>query len=421
MKKILGLIAAAMLVLPIGASAQTRLRDRILELNPLRAGADFSVSVDNTNRDSQEGLFSIEDEHGTAHFFRGTHALNNNVIFAGHQWKILRIEGNGNIRLIYNGECPNNECTINGIEWSDNYGMYLQTGNVMVGTSVFNTERNHNRFVGYMFGSENGTFEEQHANTYPSTIKTFVDNWFSNNITGEDRELVVNNTRFCNDRSIADLDALSSLWGLSEIGTGLNQSLTLFGTMGRLFNHAPSLICPRAEDRLNLSIGLLTDDEAVMGGFGVYRPDLNDWNEVISPSVFLSPGYNTETWELSYYWTMSPNSFEGGHGAVVGGVYGSEGLIYVYGITGVNDDMLGVRPVLALDSNVLVTGDGSAENPFVVTGLYEAEEENNNNESTPEETPTEVQPTSDGVMLAGYVLALTTSLFGASYVLTKRK
>ena len=79
-------------------------QDQILENNILKTGADFTVIADNSNTATQEGLFQTVDEHGIAYVFRGTHqGLNNNVIFAGHQWKILRIEGNGNIRMIYNG------------------------------------------------------------------------------------------------------------------------------------------------------------------------------------------------------------------------------------------------------------------------------------------------------------------------------
>ena len=50
--------------------------------------------------------------------------LNNNLIFAGMQWKIIRINGDGSVRLIYNGECPNDTCTINSTGTTTQIGTY---------------------------------------------------------------------------------------------------------------------------------------------------------------------------------------------------------------------------------------------------------------------------------------------------------
>ena len=73
------------------------------------------------------------------------------------QWKIVRINGNGSIRLIYNGTCPSNNCTINN------------TGsNTQIGTSKFNINNNDAKYLGYMYGGEPGvasTKEMQQAKT----------------------------------------------------------------------------------------------------------------------------------------------------------------------------------------------------------------------------------------------------------------
>ena len=53
---------------------------------------------------STTGLYAAEDEYGISYYYRGSRKhLNNNLIFAGFQWKIIRINGDGTIRLIYNG------------------------------------------------------------------------------------------------------------------------------------------------------------------------------------------------------------------------------------------------------------------------------------------------------------------------------
>lgn len=360
MKKRLILIIATILMLPIVVNAQTlTLRDVILRDNPVRVGADFTTVADSTNTATQEGLFRATDNHGMSYFFRGTHTgLNNNVIFAGHQWKIIRIEGNGVIRMIYNGECPDNECTING-----NAAGAAAT----IGNSIFNPSPNHNRYVGFMFGSETGTFAQQHANTNASTIKTFLDNWYDNNITGTYRTWVNPNTTFCIDRSIAN-EAGHSVpgWGTGVIGTGLGTTPTSYGTLERMISFTPTLVCPRAADRITTPIGLINHDEANKAG-GRWGLTNNDY--------FLRTG--------QWYWTMSPADFHGVNARIfaahpVGdlGSIGGGG-----GNAGFN---LAVRPVISLRANVTATGDGSLENPYIITGLYEPTP-NQNNPSNPNE------------------------------------
>ena len=320
------------------------LRNRILYYNPIRTGANFSIVANNENRATQEGLFSINDIHGTSHFFRGTHYLNNNVIFAGFQWKILRIDGNGNVRLIYNGLCPNNTCSIQG-----NTGAAATA----IGPNAFNTQGNHNRFIGYMFGSETGTFNQQHANTYNSNIKTVLDNWLNSNITGTNRTLVANNTPFCADRSLGTQAAQNSWPGGLPLtaNSGTGTLITAYGGADRLHNHVslsnfePSLICPRPGDTMFLPIGLITADEVALAGarFGFTNTDF-----------FL----RNNTW----WWTMTPARFNG--------TLAMPFHVTINGELNVNTGVTSTpqtRPVISLNENALVTtGNGSATNPFRV-------------------------------------------------------
>ena len=57
----------------------------------------------NEDYSSKAGLYSIEDENNTkSYYFRGE--VNNNwVSFGGFYWRVLRINGDGSIRLIYSG------------------------------------------------------------------------------------------------------------------------------------------------------------------------------------------------------------------------------------------------------------------------------------------------------------------------------
>jgi len=317
--------------------------NEIVSNNPFRMNPDFTIVADNSNRETQEGIFRVEDDHGDAYIFRGTHLLNNNVIFAGHQWKILRIEGNGNIRMIYNGICTLNS---EGTNCTEGINGNTAAAATTIGTSQFNTQAIHARFVGYMFGSETGTFNEQHANVNNSAVKTFVDNWFNNNITGDNRDRVANNTIFCVDRSIANQE-VHTWFGIEEVGTGLGTEPTVYGTSGRVrLTGLPTLVCPRAEDRISLPVGLPSQDELNMaGGRGGF--DNNDF--------FLRTN--------GRYWTISP-LFNLSSNAIVRPVHVNGDII---GTTGIVVDSSGVRPVLSLNSDVVFArGNGSAATPFVV-------------------------------------------------------
>jgi hypothetical protein len=133
------------------------------------------------------------------------------------QWKIVRINGNGSIRLIYNGTCPSNNCTINN------------TGsNTQIGTSKFNINNNDAKYLGYMYGGEpgvastkrNATGEDNSkAATYnetDSSIKGVLDTWYENNISGESFESDVADNLFCNDRQLANDPGV----GGANIGSG---------------------------------------------------------------------------------------------------------------------------------------------------------------------------------------------------------
>ena len=49
----------------------------------------------------------MQDDFGKSYYFRGN-INNNNVMFAGYNWKIVRINDDGCIRLLYNGESSSN-------------------------------------------------------------------------------------------------------------------------------------------------------------------------------------------------------------------------------------------------------------------------------------------------------------------------
>ena len=114
----------------------------------------------NEDYSSKAGLYSIEDESNTkSYYFRGE--VNNNwVSFGGFYWRILRINGDGSIRLIYSGTKDNHTGT----------GTYIKT-------SQFNNRALGSTYVGYMYNDDDLEYAS-YPNTSPTKLSGY--NTFTN-------------------------------------------------------------------------------------------------------------------------------------------------------------------------------------------------------------------------------------------------
>ena len=89
-------------------------------------------------------LCKTKDAYGDSYYYRGN-VTNNYVKFAGFYWRIVRINGDGSIRVIYDGTSAH----VNGEESEDR----------LTGTSEFNISQADNAYVGYMYGNRDAIVE----------------------------------------------------------------------------------------------------------------------------------------------------------------------------------------------------------------------------------------------------------------------
>ena len=283
---------------------------------------------------SDKGLYTAQDDYGTSYYYRGN-VSNNNVYFAGAYWKIIRINGDETIRLLYNGTKVN-----------------AKAGDAQYSTSAFNSTSTDPAYVGYMYGTatgELGSRENNLANGKDSNIKTKVDEFYNKYIVANNLQDYLADTGFCGDRSIANS------------GDGYSTtSYTEYGAVNRLVktNKAPVLTCPDKEHdlytidntkgngALTNPIGVMTADEAAMAGM------VNGYLNTLS-YVY------TGTW----YWTMSPYNFNpSGSASFVWGVGGAG----YFGGNWVTSGS-GVRPVINLKLYVEISdGIGTINDPFII-------------------------------------------------------
>ena len=113
---------------------------------------------------SEIGLYATQDDDGTTYFYRGN-VQNNYVSFARFIWRIVRINGNGSIRLIYSGTSTND------------------TGSkTSIGTSQLNTKNHDATYIGYKY-SENLSFKEDTTQTNYNNIQESNTYYFSDTYT----------------------------------------------------------------------------------------------------------------------------------------------------------------------------------------------------------------------------------------------
>ena len=279
--------------------------------------------------DGTNGIYSSEDDLGTSYYFRGN-VTNNYVKFANKYWRIIRINGDGTIRMIYAGTSAH----ANGYDDSS-------ANDMSIGTSAFNSSYNDNTYVGYMYGTKGATtYANTHSNRTNSTIKAKLDSWYDTNIVNTGNEKYIADAIYCNDRSVSS-------------GTGIGTTDTNYAAQIRINNGQPTLKCTNNNDKFTKStkigngkltkmIGLITIDEVMYAG----------GTSSDNKEYYLYLG--------TFYWTMSPYSFESGRAYVY--------YVSYYGYLDCDDliSPYAVRPVVSLKSDAISGGNGTAASPFLV-------------------------------------------------------
>ena len=303
---------------------------------------------------TNEGLYKAQDDLGTSYYYRG--AVDNNWVKFGKDssgkdiyWRIIRINGDGSIRMIYTGTTAPTEST-----------KVVMTGEgTQIGTSTFNSSTDKTEYVGYMY-----TSGEQHGTSTPSEIKTTIDNWYKTTTLETDlktKSLVSKDQIFCNDRTASTSDVTYSTTNYTTLTSWNSTGTTYYyGAYGRLMNTttSPILTCPREEDKftsknssignkaLEYPVGLITADEIAMAGVV--------WNSVNS-SYYLYTNQN--------YWSGSPTDFISNYTDAFEFIVYSTG-----GITTSNVySTAGARPVVSLSSEARLSGNGTYSNPYTVS------------------------------------------------------
>ncbi len=341
-------------------------------------------------------LAGAVDDYGMSYYFRGN-VTNNYVQFANKCWRIVRVTGDGSIKLVLHNDNVNkvsSPCDTANNNTTAAFARYSGT----TYTTKYNEQTNDNAYVGFMYGTAGSSkYAETHANINKSTILQNLETWYKNNLATYESKLA--DTIWCNDKSTKTNQTITraslnittnklnkSVGTLPGLGSGTNSTLysvrqrvrtnyyytdtsnKRYGTAGT----GPTLICPLDNDggklskftvkdtingngALDYKVGLLTADEVLYAGNIDYYgyQALNYNNSSIN-------NYLRENATSSWYWFFSPYSFNGD--ASVLGV-GGDGYASYNLVAGT----FGLRPAVSLTSATTISGgNGTSSNPFVI-------------------------------------------------------
>ena len=322
---------------------------------------------------SDKGMYKAQDDLGTSYYFRG--AVDNNWIKYGKYikdmyncnngtisntdtrnsctkiassgddiyWRIIRINGDGSIRMIYSGVTPPTEST-----------KVIKTTDTSLGNSPFNQKYNSAEYVGYMY-----EIGKQHGTSQSSDIKTYLDNWYANYTDLNKTGTKITDQIYCNDRTASTSDVAYSTTNYTTL-TSWNSTGTkyYYGANGRVWNSpvSPDYKCPVASDKftkttakgngkLSYPVGLITADELTFAGLPAGETN---------NSFYLHTGAN--------YWAGSPFVFYDGNRAREFRVRVGGSLV---------DDIVsgtgGARGVVSLSSESKLLGSGTYNDVYVVS------------------------------------------------------
>lgn len=251
--------------------AEVVLRNNEIKDNPITIpGAEIATT--------EEGLIKSTDDFGTTYYFRGK-SSNNNVEINGVKFKIVRINGDGTVRLVLDGQTEE-----------------LQK---------------------YYASVDKYKFKE-------ASISNYLLSWANSAL--EDYTSYLANHKYCNDNNI-DGDDFIALSRLQK-------------------DNIPSFVC--LGDKALSKVGLLTADEVIYAG-----ATLNEYND----QFYL---YNANVTANSYLMTSASLTSS----AYYPFMLNNKGKVIVND-TGTH--FRSVRPVITIIKTATVSGDGTVNNPYVLT------------------------------------------------------
>ena len=262
------------------------IRDNSTYVEPANLGIIENTTIpgQSASLETEKILTSTEDDYGISYYFRGN-VTNNYVTYSNMCWRIVRVQGDGTIKIVLADEKA--ECNASTNSTSNTTTAFINNAQTYFYSRIFNTS---------------GLIYEK------SDILSELTTWMNMEVVNRNEETEKNldtsklaTTEWCNDMSISSTK-LNTAYDNGESGI-LDY---YYGANGRIANTttaSPSLKCNEKgfndskAIRYESNIGMLTADEIAFAGGAALTQNL---------TYYLYPNTNGGS-----YWTISPNFYYG--------------------------------------------------------------------------------------------------------------
>lgn len=305
--------------------------DITITLNDRTVMEDKIISDNTTsNDDSELPKFDLDNMTDTEKKNEFSNASTSSGLY-----KVKGITGQKDV-LVFRGDITNNYVKINGVlfrilQIDEDGNLRLITDSTISSTSKYNTSST-------ITSISNAQTRLGFSN---STAKTTLETWYNSTLSSYAN--IIKDSKFCNDFAYKSI-----LSGGTSSNVNYFQSYINIGRDSG--NYTPSLVCPTSSIITN-KVGLISAEEVVLAG-GAYLKS--------SSSYFL---YNSSV--STNWWTLSPAYYDSSqrNGNVF--VVQSDGTLTDY-ISGLTTTTAGLRPVITIDGNLNLIGEGTKTNPYMI-------------------------------------------------------
>ena len=301
---------------------------------------------------TEKVIATTEDDYGTSYYYRGG-VENNYVTYANMCWRIVRIAGDGSVKLVLEDQDEPCSTNMNG-NW--NIPVSNEDGASTSGNFGYTNNNDEQWFMNYL--NKDGK-AENYSNSMASAFKNFQTTKLSSYLSDlKEGEWCLADKAYASES--ADVTTATPLTEAEKLAKQNSYSSYYYDSYVRLMGNStkqPTLKCNGTKmdkfgDKTTMYVGALTADEIVYAG-----ADAN-WNS--NYAYYLLNDY--QRGKSLWWWALSPYDFYGTYDRAFFVSYnGYLDYNYVFGASA-------LRPSVSLKSSTLINagGEGTLAKPYEV-------------------------------------------------------
>ena len=320
----------------------------------------LTIPVVEKSYEDEKILSVTQDNLGTTYYYRGA-VQDNYVLFNNMCFRIVRIEGDGSIKLTLAGEVSEGATDCTGV--TDTSAVINNGASVTYG---YKETRGLDGNTWYMADYENdGKTSTNPTGNTSTSLKELLDAWFNSKFKSEGELTAagnkVKNDEWClggndNYKYHPETGVLLDAAGIQAYYDENDYYYWHYSPAKRMWETTKytDLTCGDTEDSIMSRVGAMTGDEVALAGAD------GNWSSNETYYLFENAKYK-------YYWTLSRAYFSNDGDSAF--YVGNDGDLYGHNLYGhsVYDCYPAVRPSVTLVTNTKITkGTGIKGDPYII-------------------------------------------------------